>query len=97
MLSSSYGLSNIPNVTYAKTTAMVPQVLGLSLTSLKALLCIQWQEVDNEIVNANLITIRLSLYYTYVSDDDSISDTLVSAEFELTSYHFVPELSAEGE
>ena len=26
---------------------------------------------------------------------DSVSDTLVSAEFELASYHFAPELSAE--
>ena len=57
----------------------------------------QWQEVENEVVNAKLIAIHSSLDYTGISDDDSISDTLVSAEFELASYHFVPELSAEGE
>ena len=33
---------------------------------------------------------------TNISDDDSISDTSVSAEFEVAPYHFVPKLSAES-
>ena len=33
---------------------------------------------------------------TNISDDDSISETSVSAEFEVAPYCFVPELSAES-
>lgn len=65
----------LQNITSAKTTTRVPQVLGLSMTSRKALLCMQWQEVKNEIVNANLIMIVASGLYI-ISDDDSVSDPL---------------------
>ena len=34
---------------------------------------------------------------TNISDDNSVSDTSVSAEFEVASYRFAPELSAESE
>ena len=39
---------------------------------------------------ANLVTIHSSL--DYISDDNSISDTLVSAEFEVAMYCFMSEL-----
>ena len=74
-------------------------MLDIGVTSQKAPVCVyivtgrDWRmKLLRESNNVSFLSESIN-----ISDDDSVSDTSVMAEFEVAPYHFEPKLSAESE